>query len=312
MIINKTYLLILCCFMLFNISKAQMSYVVNPINDNVHLYEHNDYNMFKKKIRYQQDTMDNRGLVYGMSVGAFKANAYNAMYYNGATNNENNLRYILSNPYHYNEIRDQLRRDYDSTAVQPPTSMTYDMSYMIGFFVRYNFKRNLGIFINFNYSKINTTGQFALQTDSFTGTSQKTLLLYPIIGVEQRTYIDVGFQKQIAIGDKANFFYEGGLNFSSTSVKTSEIMIGNLTYSLVNVYLNQPYSQGTQQSTYNVYQGGVGFGFFAGAGISLIFSSNISVDPGFDIYYQKIGLTGYPDYKLNYNVYVRFVMRNLF
>ena len=312
MIINKTSVLILCCFMLFNISKAQMSYITNPIDDNIHLYDHNDYSMFKKKVRYQQDTMDNRGLVYGISIGMFKGNSYNALYYNGANYNENNLQFILSNPYHYNEIRNVILHDFDTTAVQPPTTMTYDMSFMIGFYLRYNFKRNLGIFINFNYAKLNTTGQFALQIDSNTFTSQPALYFYPIIGVEQRTYIDVGLQKQIAIGDKTNFYYEGGLNFNSTSVKTSEIMIGTLTYSLVNTLLNQSYVPNTQQSSYTVYQGGVGFGFFAGAGVSLIFNNNISLDPGFDIYYQKIGLDGYPDFKLNYNIYVRFVMLNFF
>ncbi len=282
----------------------------NAFNEKTHSYGLNDFNIVKRKVRYSQDTMDNRGFVFGISMGVFKGNDYNANFYSGADINENNIRYITSNPYRYYEIYQYLGRNYDSVNIQPPTSMTYDIATMIGFSFHYNFKRNLGFFVNVNYAKLNTTGQFALAIDSATFTSQPALRFFPIIGMEQRTYIDIGLQKQIQIGNLANFWYEYGLSINSSSVKLSEIQVGNQTYSLVNNLINQNYVPNTQQSTYNVYQGGIGFGLFFGTGISLIVTNNVSVDPGFELYYHKMAFDGYPDFKFNYHFFVRLMMRN--
>ncbi len=279
-----------------------------PLNSSI--LKNNELYLSKKKVRFYQDSMDNRGVMFGINMGTFKGSDYNATYFSGARSNANNINYIVSNPYRYYEIKNVIGRDFDSVNIRPPESMSYDFAMMIGFYLRYNFKRNLGVFVQINYAKLNTTGQFALAIDSATFTSEPALRFYPIIGIEQRTYIDFGFQKQIAFGDLVNFYYEGGLSISSTSVQKSEIQIGNLKYSLVNTLMNQQYTPNTQQQEYNVYQGGVGFGFFGGAGVSIIASNAVSIDPGLEIYYAQTGLDGYSQFRLNYYFYVRLMMRN--
>ncbi len=254
-------------------------------------------------------TQDKRGLVFGINMGMLKANSNSALYYSGSKENENNINYILSNSYYYNEIKHQLN-EHEYKLYSVPTSMKYDASIMVGFYARYNISNTSGFFIQFNFSKLNTTGQFALSIDSVTFTSEPALSYFPIYGQEQRSYIDMGFQKQWFLGKLSNFFVEGGINFTNVLVKKSGIQINDLDYSIVNVYGNQQYTPNTSMYPYEVRQGGIGFGFFGGAGISLNFNEKISLEPGFNVFYQSIKLTHYEQYRLNYSVFMRLILRD--
>ena len=254
-------------------------------------------------------TPDRRGLVFGINMGMLKGNSNSALYFSGAANNENNIKYIIDNPYYKNEIKHQLN-EHDFSLYTVPTSMSYDISIMVGFYARYNFDNTTGIFIQFNFSKLNTTGEFALKTDSLNYTSQASLRYFPIYGQEQRSYIDIGLQKQWFLGKLSNFFVEGGINFTNVLVKKSGIVINNLDYSIVNVYGSQQYTPNTSMQPYEIKQGGIGLGFFGGAGISLNFNENVSLEPGFNVYYQSINLLGYEQFGLNYSIYMRLILRN--
>lgn len=254
--------------------------------------------------------VDKRGLTFGINMGMFKGNSYNAMNYNGDTvRNENSINYILKNQYHYNDIKQRLnQRNFKLYAL--PANMSYDASIMVGFYARYNYNNTTGYFISFNFSKLNTNGVFSLSIDSATFTSEPALRYFTIYGQEERTYIDFGLHKEFFLGEKSNFFVEGGINFTNTLVKKNGIIIGDLDYSIINVYGKQPYTPGSGAIPYEVRQGGIGFGFFAGGGVNLNFNDKISIDPGFNLYYQSISLLGYEQYRLNYYLYVRLMLRN--
>lgn len=260
--------------------------------------------------KIKDKTVDNRGLTFGINMGMMKGNGYNAMNYNGDTvRNENSINYILKNSYYYNEIKHQLN-EKNFRLYSIPGEMSYDASIMVGFYARYNFNNTTGVFIQFNFSKLNTNGMFAFSVDSATFTSEPALRYFSIYGQEERTYIDIGLHKEYSIGEKMNFFVEGGLNFTNTLVKKNGIKINDLDYSLINVYGNQPYVPNSGAQPYDVRQGGIGFGFFGGCGINLNFNDKVSVDPGVNLYYQSIKLLGYEEYRLNYYLYVRLMLRN--
>ncbi|NVN94589.1 MAG: hypothetical protein HXX18_04805 [Bacteroidetes bacterium] len=254
-------------------------------------------------------TVDRRGLVFGINMGMLKANGHSALYYNGSPDNENNIKYILDNKYYNDEIKKQLN-NYAFKLYSFPTTMSYDASIMVGFHARYNFTNTAGIFIQFNFSKLNTTGQFALSTDSVNYTSQASLRYYSIYGQEQRSYIDIGFQKQWFLGKLSNFFFEGGINFTNVLVKKSGIIIGDLDYSIVNVYGSQKYIPNAGMQPYDIRQGGIGFGVFGGGGVCLNFNEKLSIEPGLNVYYQSINLANYDQYRINYTLFVRLVLRD--
>jgi len=304
-IYKKIYLLL--SVLLLNISLSFAQFSAKPLQFNPPLIIENE-NVFSAKKEF--GTVDRRGLVFGINMGMLKANGHSALYYNGSDGNENNINnYIIKNSSWYNEIKHQLN-ERNFSLYSTPTTMSYDASIMVGFHARYNFTNTAGIFIQFNFSKLNTTGQFALSTDSVNYTSQASLRYFSIYGQEQRSYIDIGFQKQWFLGKLSNFFLEGGVNFTNVLVKKSGIIIGDLDYSIVNVYGSQNYVPNSGMQPYDIRQGGIGFGVFGGAGICLNFNEKLSIEPGLNVFYQSINLTGYDNYRLNYTLFVRLVLRD--
>jgi hypothetical protein len=306
--IKKLILIIICLYIFSYNALSQFSY---NLEKNSLSFKFKDKNLFYENTEKNKERgVDKRGLIFGINMGMLKGNSYNAMYYNGDTaRNENSINYILKNTYQYNEIKHQLNeRNFKLYAL--PNNMSYNASIMVGFYARYNYNNTTGYFISFNFSKLNTNGVFSLSIDSATFTSEPALRYFSIYGQEERTYIDIGLHKEFYLGDKSNFFVEGGINFTNTLVKKNGIVIGNLDYSIINVYGNQPYTPGSGAIPYEVRQGGIGFGFFGGCGVNLNFNDKISVDPGLNLYYQSINLLGYEQYRLNYFLYVRLMMRN--
>jgi len=303
MVVYRKFYLTLTVLLL-GISATFAQYSAKPLQLSSPVGIENENDITAKK---EFGTADKRGLVFGINMGMLKANGHSALYYNGSPENENNINYILSNPYYYNEIKHQLNeRNYSLNTV--PTTMSYDASILVGFYARYNVSNTAGFFIQFNFSKLNTTGQFALETDSANFTSEGSLRYFSIYGQEQRSYIDIGYQKQWFLGKLSNFFVEGGINFTNVLVKKSGIIINDLDYSIINVYGSQQYTPNTSMQPYEVRQGGIGFGFFGGAGISLNFNEKVSIEPGVNVFFQSIKLTGYDQYHLNYTVFMRLIL----
>jgi len=269
----------------------------------------NDINEENYKQNAKKNEVDRRGLIFGLNMGVFKGSSEQATYYSGNDRNENSIKYFLNNTYFYNEIKQRLNQR-DFTLYSVPISMSYDMSMMVGFYARYNYNNSTGFFIQFNFTKLNTQSQFAFKIDSANFTSEPSLRYFPVYGQEERTYIDFGLHKDFYFGEKTNFWVEGGVSFNNTLVKKNGIMVGDLDLSIINVYGNQQYVPNSGMQPYDVRQGGIGFGFFGGAGLNLNFNENISVDPGFHLYFHNSALMYYEGYGLNYSIFVRIMMRN--
>jgi len=81
---------------------------------------------------------------------------------------------------------------------------------------------------------------------------------------------------------------------------------------LVNTYINGSYVPGAAQNSYEIYQGGMGFGFSAAVGIKFQLSQQFSFDPGFRIYFQNIKLEGYDLMKPSYSIFFRLSLADFF
>ncbi|MBE0637243.1 MAG: hypothetical protein IH598_01830 [Bacteroidales bacterium] len=277
------------------------------------------------------------GWRFGINMGMYFANKGSAQFYSGLPQNENNIAWVLNNYYWYQEIRQELNsRDiikgfdevppswngaYDQwraiynvpsgdTAqwwIYYPESMKYDAAISPGFYVKYNFNNTTGIFIQSNYVKLKTSGAFQLVIDSITGFSEPALRQAYIRGEEERINIDLGISKFYRTGQMTSVFIETGFHFNSTEVLENRIQIGNKEYSIVNNYLNQNYVPNSNQTEYSVYQGGMGYGIFFNGGLKFILTESISIDPGVQLYWKKINLTGYEDFGMSYYTYIRMI-----
>lgn len=280
---------------------------------------------------------DLTGWHFGINMGMYHAARKTAAFYNGAPGNENTIAYVLNNYYWYNEIFKELnsRKIFKNPSEIPPAwagaynqwreiynvatgdttkwwiyypvNLKYNMAVSPGFYARYNFNNTTGVFLQSNYVKLRTSGIFQMVIDSVTGFSEPALRPGYIRGEEERINIDIGISKIYRIGEITNILLEAGFHLNSTQVLSNEITIGTKKYSIINIYLNQTYVPNTNLTTYNVYQGGLGYGMFVTGGLRFIFSENLSLEPAAELYWKTIQLKPYNDPTLNWMIFVRLI-----
>ena len=273
----------------------------------------------KKKHNDDKDTLKNNvGLYVGINLGAYFGNAHSANFYNGAPENDNNLKYIFDNQYYVRQIIDTLRVDTIQFNYEKdyPKSMRYKPAISIGVYLKYNFINNFGVFLQFNYTKLTAQDVIKLSIDPRLYPTRPDERFYPIWGKEVRSNIDLGVSKMFVFGKRVGLSVDFGINMNNTIVKENKIRIDNpetnqaVELNLVNVYGGN-WVPNSGQTGYNVRQGGIGYGLLLGANLQLIFNDYISIDPGVTVYYKKINFPGYDTFRFHYLAFVRLTFKNI-
>lgn len=262
---------------------------------------------YGKKPRKNKDTSD-VGLQYGINLLGVFGNKYNANFYNGDERNENKASLIfVNNPSYYRQIYELL---HDTFALrETPTQMKYKVAIGIGAQIKYHFVNGLGIFVQFNYASLKSQDAITIVVAPRDYLTNQDIRLYSIRGAESRYDIDFGITKTFMFQKRLGLAVEAGFNLNNTKVKENKINIEGTDFNLVNVYLNQIYAANTQQTAYDIRQGGIGYGGFASASLRLFVNDYISIDPGGSIYYKTVNLPGYKDFKFNYAIFIRLSFR---
>lgn len=237
------------------------------------------------------------GFCLGASLGFYFANKNTAQYYNGS--GINNLDSVINYSLNHNAIRERLNYDFDLSEL--PTKMKYNPSLMLGVYAKYSIK-NFGFFANFSMAKLKTEDVFTIVLDDPGNTLSEDIYRQEVVwGNEQRSNIDLGIVYNVPSKGKSKPYFELGYNISDTKFIDNKINIEGLEYSITNYYY-----------TYNkIERGGIGYGFFGGAGVEIIFNEYLTLDPGFNLYYAKIKLGNFNEFKLNSSMYVRVILNGL-
>lgn len=257
------------------------------------------------------------GWAFGLNLGMIMPSNYSANFYNGSEDNENSLSRILDNQYYKQKIVDHI--GYNYTGWEIPESMPYKVAMNVGIYIRYGLGSDHGFFTQVSYHKLEASDIFLLRLDVPQSTNiDPTYLECPIVGQEERTLIDFGYYKELPLAEKIRLNIELGVNFNNTLVKSNKILIRNLTgtdagleYS-IKYDGDHPLGEYDQGNTYDIRQGGIGFGAFGGGHIRFVFSKSISFDPGFDLYFSKTALEGYTALKPQFSFFARIIMTNFF
>jgi len=261
---------------------------------------------------YTSDNCINRsGFEYGVMGGIFMANNKTADFYSGKPENENSVDYLMSNSYRYNEIK-QLVDFHDTLFVlEYPGKMSYSPAFSFGLFVKYDFNCHTGIYAQFSYVKLNSNDVVTFEVDPKEYLTEPDIRLFPIKGVEERNMLDLGISHAIGLNKNARMTIGGGISMNNTLVNESAIYIEEKKYSLVNIYGNRPYVPGTNQQSYEIRQGGIGFGIYGNVGARLEFSPTIAIEPGVIVHLMKVNLEEHADFLPQYNFYLKLIFRDL-
>lgn len=249
---------------------------------------------------------DGKGWVFGLNFGMYYVSKRTAAYYNGSSTNENNVDYVLSNYYWYQDIFHALGA-HDSIAVAGlPMDMHYKMTVQPGIYLQYCFNPAMSLIIQFNYMKLKAEDVIIFEVDPKTYPTEPDHRLYPIHGIEERIYADIGIKRTFPKSNKFSYFFLGGLNVNSTQVKKSSFWVEEVEYSMID-NIEGSYNPTGNYQTFNVYQGGIGLGMFAGVGTTFTFPSGYVAELGITSHWLMVNLTGYQSMNPGVGMNVRFM-----
>jgi hypothetical protein len=266
--------------------------------------------------RPEQDSREYRGLQFGFNIGLFLPNAYSANYYNGSDGNENNIKYIFGNKYHYQDLYQFMNVSDTFFLKQCPTNMRYRATASAGLYIGFNLNRRNSIFVQFNYNKLKPQDLFTVEVDPKDYLTDPDLRLFSISGVEERINIDLGYSRNYPVTDNLDFVASAGLAINDSKVLKAVIKIkgeeinGNENikeYSIVNVYGSHPYVPGSGMQQYEFTEGGIGYGVHGGGGLNINFANNFTLQPGVTLYYNNVDLKGYTAMKFSSYFYLRII-----
>jgi hypothetical protein len=264
--------------------------------------------MAQSEMEVTESTADGKGWSFGINIGMYYPSRTTAAYYNGKSNNVNNAAYVMSNEYWYDDIYNALGA-HDTVFVEGlPDNMRYNVAISPGLYAQYSFNPKLALMIEFNYMRLKSKDVITFEVDPISSVSTNPdLRQFPINGSEERVYGNIGLKRTYPKSDKLSYYISGGLNVNSTTVKKSSFYVEETEYSMVDNY-DDGYVPGANHQTFNVYQGGIGFGIFAGAGASFIFGNGMVVEPGLSANWLMVKLEGYQNMTPGIGLYLRFML----
>ena len=251
---------------------------------------------------------DGKGWVFGLNIGMYYPSKKTANFYNGSSSNIDSVNLIMKNYYRYQEIYVALKA-HDTIFIDGlPQNMHYKVALQPGLYAQYSFSPQFALVIQFNYMRLKTNDVITIEVDPKPYATNPDLVLCPLRGVEERVYADIGLKRSFPKKNNLSLFAIGGLNINSTKVKTCSFYVNETEYSMINQYGNSNYIPNSNMQTYNVYQGGIGVGMFAGGGASFTFGNGIVLEPGITAHWLMVKLEHYKDMNPGAGVYIRFLL----
>ncbi len=260
----------------------------------------------------EQNYLKLKGLSYGFNFGVYFPGNKTANYYNGSGRNNlhdaiiSTTNYLYQPRYIYDSIKNKIFKN-DFAIKELPQHMRYSVATNIGFYTKFNFDDNFGMYLEINHAKLKTTDKVTF--DVFNGVSIKNVSAYSIHAKESRVDINLGIMR--SFGKRRIFkpYVEGAFNLNNTKVLSADI---NFDYTENGITKNLTYSYLYQDYQYFIKRDdGIGYGVLAGGGVQVIVNQAMLLYTGIDFTLKKIHLGDNKNYNLNSFIYLRLLFRNL-
>jgi hypothetical protein len=254
------------------------------------------------------------GWKISLNTGLFLASSHSAAFYNGKETNDNKISFIINNPYHFQEIMGLLEASDTFRLHGLPSHMRYNPAIMVGFTFRNNFREDMAWFIEFNQAKLKAADFYTLEVDPKGQiATDPDLRTFSIYGEEQRFLFDLGLSREFELRNPMfRPFMDMGFTLTNTKVKANKIIVAERDYSLINIYGNQQYIPNSNLQTFDVDQGGIGYGGFFNAGVKFYVNHYFSLDPMVQLYLATTNLKPYNHMRPHLFFNIRLSVNNIF
>ena len=244
----------------------------------------------------------------GINLGGYFASKYPANFYNGTPGNINNVNYVMSNYYWYQDIKRLLNASTSVEVDGYPMNMHYHVAMTGGVYLRFNINRKNGIFIEANYTQLKADDIVTMKVDPTVYLSFDDIRLIPISGWEERAMLNLGYQRSFPLKSKVYFFANAALTMAYTHVKKSSIYVEGQEFSLINYSSDPYYIPNNGMQTNYVRQVGIGWGGMIGGGVGLPITDMFCLEPGVSMQYYPSNLGDYTAFRPSFSVYIRIML----
>ena len=248
-----------------------------------------------------------RGLSLTVDFGATKVSDFHANFYNGNPDNANTLARILYSETYGNRIWNTLTEqnlisssvaNYNQITVAEYGDMYYKIAFRLGMGLRYDFDpSNWAWQIRFDYSKLHAAGLVLLNSGHNTAylTNQNAYVNCPTSGTEERIFIDLGIIRKFKLHNGLDLELSLGGDINNTKVQNSDILIGGISYSILDVWRGASPSSYTGTYEY-INQGGIGYGAYASIALGFTLPVGTAMSLAYNFSYCKTNLEGYSSF----------------
>lgn len=286
------------------------------------------------RVRYNDTIWHDKGFDAYIGAGMFIGNKYNANYYNGSNLNECNFEYVFSNEYWHRELMEEIAEQYQNVSINDEVYYQHDPTYnsdfnwnlhyklktMVSLGARYKFAKGWGISLSYSFCRLTSAAQLLLSTPGMVPGNERPSPEIYFYGKEDRSMFDLSVSYVFNLRSIARPFIELGIQGNYAKAKMLDAVVGNKNFTLLDPYMGGNYYPGAQ--AYDVIYGGWGFGFSGSAGLKIVVTKGVSLDPTFYFALQRLAIyqtkNGPEEYQTgnrftpNYGVLLRVTMNDFF
>ena len=268
-----------------------------------------------------------KGFEFFIGAGMYFGSKTTATYYNGAPENNINLDLLFNNKYYREDVlmlmkeaypyidTIKLRKDYNENT-------TYNVAMDISLFGKYRFNRNWYLELSYSFRRLTASSAFVFDFPGVPPSNiekpySKNYSRNEILAAkEDRHYIDLSvgyiFQKHNIVKP----FLSLGAQFTYIRIKEFLAVIEKKPFDLMGMARNPGYIPGSDPMPNYTDWAGPGYGFSFSAGLKIVCSPAVSLDPIFQLSVASFGHSAnLPNFNkslcFNYIVGVRLVVNDV-
>jgi hypothetical protein len=277
--------------------------------------------IFAQNAKQSKDIL--KGFDFFFNAGMYLGSKANANFYRGLPDPvqsdyaDPSINYVLWNKYWRDEILNLIASNHreiiaDDFTLEGLDEMRYNLAFSFGIGARYRLSDEFVLSLLFAQARLTAQG-FATIGVKGTGVNLDKgmkYLDYPLIGKERRSFFEFNVAYLFSTTSPYVFpFIELGAHINSVKVLSSDIIIEEHPYSLINWHGEGTiYDPSISQTEIDPHLGGVGFGFMGGLGLRLAFNKWAAIEPVVQINIEKVNLSSYGKMRPNFNFMVRLVV----
>jgi len=242
-----------------------------------------------------------KGFEFSFGGGVYFGSKKTANYYNGAPENDINLKLLTDNNYRWMEIINALKDKYhyiDEENVKLREDYNYESHYKIAMDIavalKYRFHQNYYFELGYSFRRLTVSNHFIFDFEGgIPGNKENPPWSdwQNIVAKEERHYIDLSvgyiFQKHPI----AKPFFALGAQFTYIRIKKNDgflAIIEGKKFDLISTYKNPNSPYEPEMTRYKDWAG-VGYGFFLNVGLKIAVHHAVSLDPIFQLSVASFG-----------------------